>query len=212
MDMRVNQSLIRSEREKRAWSQEHLASVTGLGIRTIQRIETTGAASFESARALASVFTIGLADLRNQDEALIPHQKVNLFRRAMIGAATASLVVVVSALVVTSSFAEQIMLDVDISHKDNSSSDKIRRIGRLLTEVDKDAEMRIDDVLRIVIVPTIKDDGRVLLSAKVFEFAGDEYVLLAEPKLITANNKEAEIRIASDSGKSFRFLITPHTD
>jgi ribosome-binding protein aMBF1 (putative translation factor) len=48
MDMRLDSALIRQEREKRAWSQEHLAGVTGLALRTIQRIESTGSASYES--------------------------------------------------------------------------------------------------------------------------------------------------------------------
>ena len=42
MDMKVDSSYIKRERERRAWSQEHLAEVTGLGLRTIQRIEKTG--------------------------------------------------------------------------------------------------------------------------------------------------------------------------
>ena len=64
MDMKVDSKKIRAERERRAWSQEHLATVSGLGLRTIQRIEKTGAASFESARALASVFEVDVASLR----------------------------------------------------------------------------------------------------------------------------------------------------
>jgi transcriptional regulator with XRE-family HTH domain len=53
MDMKLNATLIRQERDKRAWSQEHLADVTGLALRTIQRIESTGSASYESAGAIA---------------------------------------------------------------------------------------------------------------------------------------------------------------
>ena len=62
--MRVDSNLIKSEREKRGWSQGHLASVAGLSLRTIQRIEKTGSASFESATALASVFSLEVAALR----------------------------------------------------------------------------------------------------------------------------------------------------
>jgi len=64
MDVRVDSSLIRSERENRGWSQGHLASVAGLSLRTIQRIEKTGSASFESVTALASVLSVEVADLR----------------------------------------------------------------------------------------------------------------------------------------------------
>lgn len=64
MDMQVNSTLIKAEREKRAWSQEHLAKLAGLGLRTIQRIESTGAGSYESVSAIAAVFGVPVADLR----------------------------------------------------------------------------------------------------------------------------------------------------
>ena len=69
MEMRVDSNLIRSERENRGWSQDHLARVAGLSLRTIQRIEKTGSASLESVTALASVLSVEVADLRaNQTE------------------------------------------------------------------------------------------------------------------------------------------------
>jgi len=69
MEVRVDSNLIRSERENRGWSQGHLASVAGVSLRTIQRIEKTGSASFESVTALASVLSVDVADLRaNESE------------------------------------------------------------------------------------------------------------------------------------------------
>ncbi len=64
MEVKVDSNLIRVERENRGWSQGHLAEVAGLSLRTIQRIEKTGSASFESVTALASVLEIGVAALR----------------------------------------------------------------------------------------------------------------------------------------------------
>ena len=63
MDMRVDAERIRVERRERAWSQEHLANVTNLGLRTIQRIESAGAASNESVSAIASAFGIPVSAL-----------------------------------------------------------------------------------------------------------------------------------------------------
>jgi transcriptional regulator with XRE-family HTH domain len=64
MDMKLKSAVIRQEREKRAWSQEHLAAVTGLALRTIQRIESTGSASYESAGAIAAVLDLPVTALR----------------------------------------------------------------------------------------------------------------------------------------------------
>jgi len=44
-----------------------LASVAGLGLRTVQRIEATGRASYESASAIAAAFSLPVAELRAAD-------------------------------------------------------------------------------------------------------------------------------------------------
>jgi transcriptional regulator with XRE-family HTH domain len=64
MEMKIDGMRVRREREQRAWTQEHLAGATGLSLRTIQRIESTGTASFESFNALAAVFSLSVSDLR----------------------------------------------------------------------------------------------------------------------------------------------------
>jgi transcriptional regulator with XRE-family HTH domain len=63
MDMRVDADRIRLERTNRAWSQEHLANVTDLGLRTVQRIESGGTASNESISAIASAFEVPVTAL-----------------------------------------------------------------------------------------------------------------------------------------------------
>jgi transcriptional regulator with XRE-family HTH domain len=64
MDMKIDGGRIKQERQQRAWTQEHLAGATGVSLRTIQRIETTGTASYESLNALAAVFSLSVAELR----------------------------------------------------------------------------------------------------------------------------------------------------
>ena len=58
MEMKAKSSLIRKYRTERLWSQEHLAMVSGLGLRTIQRLESRGSGSIETIKALASVFEV----------------------------------------------------------------------------------------------------------------------------------------------------------
>ena len=74
MDVQVDRDRIRLEREKRAWSQEHLAAAAGIGARTIQRIEATGIASYESVRAISAALEIPVGELRADDAA--PRQTV----------------------------------------------------------------------------------------------------------------------------------------
>ncbi|MDO3381666.1 2TM domain-containing protein [Gilvimarinus algae] len=53
---------VRKLRLQKGWSQEQLAEMTDLSIRTIQRIERGQVPSLESRKALASVFDIDLSD------------------------------------------------------------------------------------------------------------------------------------------------------
>jgi transcriptional regulator with XRE-family HTH domain len=62
--MNVDAQRIRLERERRAWTQAQLAGATGLGLRTVQRIEREGSASFESAQAIAAALELSIAELR----------------------------------------------------------------------------------------------------------------------------------------------------
>ena len=66
---------VRALRERRAWSQEHLAAASGLNVRTIQRIESTGPASLETLNALAAAFDVEVGDLVGRSALLGPFQQ-----------------------------------------------------------------------------------------------------------------------------------------
>jgi transcriptional regulator with XRE-family HTH domain len=221
MDMKVDSKRIRAERERRAWSQEHLATVSGLGLRTIQRIEKTGAASFESARALASVFEVDVATLRiaredstsGQETAARVHPAVysahspSRFRfraKPMLGAA-AALTAAGALFVATKGFADTVMLDVGVSMNDNRPEE-----SQVVTEANENVAFRaIDDMVRMVIVPTIQTNG-IMLATEIYVLDGGSYVLASSPKLLTGNGEEAEIRLTTKDGTLLRFMITPH--
>lgn len=50
-------------RQERSWSQEQLADLSGLSLRTVQRIEASNKAGYESLRALALAFEIDVSCL-----------------------------------------------------------------------------------------------------------------------------------------------------
>ena len=204
MEMRVNGSVVKSERRKRAWSQEHLAAVSGLGRRTIQRIETGGTASYESIHALAAAFSLQVQDLAVEPPESGSSRSVgrNIFLLASMMFSG-----LIAAVLTTNSWAAMVMLDVGISQNSKLISE-----GHLLVSEGKEAEMRVDNVIRLVITPTVQDDGKVLLEAQIFEVVNGHFLLLGEPSLITANNKTAEIRTNGRSGELFSVVVTPHAD
>lgn len=58
--------LVRKLRLDRGWSQEVLAELSGVSVRTIQRIERGGNASLETLGALAAVFEVDIATLSTE--------------------------------------------------------------------------------------------------------------------------------------------------
>ena len=60
--------LIRKLRIDKGWSQETLAEVSGLSVRTIQRIERGGKASLETQSALAAVLDVEISKLATETD------------------------------------------------------------------------------------------------------------------------------------------------
>lgn len=58
MQVQLDGLKVRRWREERCWSQEHLAEVAGIGLRTVQRVENGDKASRESVMALAGAFDV----------------------------------------------------------------------------------------------------------------------------------------------------------
>ena len=58
MDEMINRDIVKKLRSEKCWSQEHLSLVSGLSIRTVQRVENEGRCSLDSKKAIASAFDI----------------------------------------------------------------------------------------------------------------------------------------------------------
>lgn len=55
-NVKIDLNLFIQERKSKVWSQQHLADVAGVSLRTIQRIEKTGVMSAESLKAISSAY------------------------------------------------------------------------------------------------------------------------------------------------------------
>jgi transcriptional regulator with XRE-family HTH domain len=56
-------SRVKRLRTERAWTQEQLAKICGVSVRTIQRLETGEKMSFETLKAIATAFDLDVRDL-----------------------------------------------------------------------------------------------------------------------------------------------------
>ena len=60
--------IIRKYRLQRGWSQDQLAEIAGLSVRTVQRIERGQTPGLESLKSLAAAFDISLDELKPETE------------------------------------------------------------------------------------------------------------------------------------------------
>ncbi len=58
--------IVKKLRTDKNWTQEHLAQMSGLSVRTIQRVERGQSASMETLKSLASVFEVDLSKLTEE--------------------------------------------------------------------------------------------------------------------------------------------------
>lgn len=79
---------VRKEREERAWPQRQLAEVAGVNLRTIQRLERDGTASFETLMGVAQAFGMDVKQLNPTSKSsakVVPQKKVHLLSRLTSG-------------------------------------------------------------------------------------------------------------------------------
>ena len=209
MDMKIDSTYIKAQRARRAWSQEHLAEVTGLGLRTIQRIEKTGAASYESARALAAVFEMDVAELRVAPPVVVEPRRVNLSLRQVLGVVGA-LVTGGALLVTTSTFAaDKVLMDLSVAVDSKTDEDQslatkvVVDDGTLVPEVN---DLKLGD-LRFSIVPRVQAGDRILLEVSIYERRGDEEFVVSEPRLIALSGESASV-VFDDDARTVRLGIT----
>ena len=69
--MKINAELVLEQRNANAWSQEEPAIAAGLNLRTVQRVESEGAASLQTKEALASAFGMEAGDLDDKEKPMI---------------------------------------------------------------------------------------------------------------------------------------------
>lgn len=87
--MRIDTCKLKQLRVAKHWSQEQLATVSGLTTRTIQRIEATGKVSIESAKSLASALGVEVSEIWIQEPKVSSEQrttdsKIEIIRDAFI--------------------------------------------------------------------------------------------------------------------------------
>lgn len=199
MDMQINKELLRQQREQRGWTQSHLAEVADLSLRTVQRIETSGIASKESAMALAAGLEIQLNNLLAQDPSLGIGQ--SKFRRWNL--AGLLLVSLLGAGWWSAASADQIAINLSIKTPAESKSDM-----QIISENGQQSEVKFDGEFRLLFTAT-RQDKNLLIATEIYDFVEGEYKLLSTPSFLVANNQETGIHVAVPDKGNLELTFTP---
>lgn len=209
MTTRIDSARLQLERKKRAWTQQHLAEVSGLGIRTIQRIEKSGMASPESVQAIASCFELGASELL-----VLPSAGQGTSRWGWVQFPT--LMVTLALILAISSFASmRLAIAEEVTLKLHavvaSENDQYEHLGEMILKDGEESEFQMNGAFKVLISPTILENSQILIALKIFEYVDGQYALTHEPSLTTMDGHEAKFRLGlKDSyGSELRISVLP---
>lgn len=191
-------------RNERAWTQEQLANVAGLSLRTVQRIEAQGQASHDSIQALAAALDCNSATLLRKKGWRRPLRAgLSSYPGAVASLAAASILVLVLSM--PSVLAQPVMLNVGLTAGDERLVD-----AQLLSDEGRTSEVVLADELRIELVSSVTKQGDVFIEILLFEPDTDgSFEQVAEPAVLTADRRTASVEFEARSGKRFMLELTP---
>ena len=197
MDVKIDRDFIRSARRNRGWSQEQLAAAAGLGLRTIQRVESSGTSSGETATCLAAVFEVPVASLI--EKAQSPRSRARIW-----AAGTAAFVALTASLVIMSradakDVAMAVVLSTGIS--ENSHMNLEVASGR-------QTEIKLERDVRLLLTPTIRKDGTILVATEVYDWNGSDFQLAGKPSILLRQGADTGLHLRLGGGRSATIRIT----
>ena len=200
----INVNELRNARRKRGWTQQHLADVADLSLRTVQRIESTGCCSPESLLALASVLGVPSEDLVDLGETPRPQARNTGRARGIAGSVAFIAAIAVAVVFSMGASARPVLLEVDLS----SSGESVSSV-QLLSEEGETAEIRTGNGLRMEFSAKIAsyEHGRIFVEVRLFSAV--EGALVAAPGLLLEDRQAGEVRFEGTDGLPYQLKITP---
>ncbi len=191
--MKINNKKIIEERKNRSWSQQQLADVANLSLRTVQRIENTGHASYGSTQAVVESLSL--------DSKTLSMRSANRKNKLLITILSA-----LSGLLLYSlASAKPVMLDINIV-----SGDKNLAQVHLLNKAGEESEVRIDNLIKVIFKAEIIKENKLRISVQAYEFSsGAGYRLMGSPIIISNNKQMSGVKFDSSSGSGYQISITP---
>jgi len=203
VEMKIDASKIKAHRAQRAWSQEQLAAVADLSLRTVQRIERSGVASNESVKALAAVFETDVQSLsRVATGGLRPRSAL----RVGMGFAAGAFVGIAFFNGVTAS-----ALDYTVRTFINSQPVATRTETKAdLRPITIPVLVQGQEQARVRILASVLDSGNVRLDLVLYDCNEGGCSRVSQPAMETKKGMPARVEWAKDTGEVIAYEITPN--
>lgn len=172
MEMSIDKSLVIAERNSRAWSQQQLAEISSLSLRTIQRIEKTGVSSKDSLQAISSAFDKGPSYFIVAVDQTLPRKRfTNIF------ASIASIMIIaIIGLYLTQVSAETITLDIEYKSELASSQEVNEAHWDFLAIVGSRSELTLPNDFVLKIYPVRHFGDGITFEVSLVSVSGESLI------------------------------------
>jgi len=196
MEMNVNPDLIISQRNARAWSQQQLADISGLSLRTIQRIEKTGVSSHDSLQAICSAFDEEPSYFLISVDKSTTHQ----YTRKIMALCLSIVAIGVGGFYLAQASAETVGLNVRYQSENTDTHDSNPHNSNegnwtYLATVGSSSELGLPDNFVLLIHPRNSDNGDITLDVSLKNATTDGNTFSTQPLPRVSGNLDNGVTI-----------------
>lgn len=180
LEMSIDKDLLIGERSTRGWSQQQLAEISSLSLRTIQRIEKTGVSSKDSLQAIASAFDKEPSYFFIAVDKTLPRKRL----RNIFVTIASIITMAISGFYLTQVSAETIAFDIEYRSELVSSQEINEADWHFLATVGSRSELDLPNDFILKIYPAVHFGGEVTFEVSLISALGES--LIANHNLPTA--------------------------
>jgi len=201
MEMNVDKYLVLNERTSRAWSQQQLADISSLSLRTIQRIEKTGIASKDSLQSISSAFDKKPSYFFSSTEELAPRKNTSKILAFCFSILTIS----IAGLYLARVSAETIELNIDYKSENISSHEINEGSWNYLATVGSSSELSLPNDFTLMIHPKNKYGGELTFDLSLINASGESLIPNHESTTVVGSLND---RVKITYEKDGKLLVT----
>ncbi|SMF67301.1 hypothetical protein SAMN02745866_04302 [Alteromonadaceae bacterium Bs31] len=209
MDMKIDSRLIIKERNVRAWSQQHLASVSGLSLRTIQRLEKSGLSSQDSLQAISSALDKEPAYFFVREE----QANISVYNAKFYTLCASIIITLLGGFLFSTVSAETVGMKINYDSKSLDAGYEDKGIWESFVTVGSESKFELPNDLVLNIRAKINSDKEVELSTELRSASGELLIPYSSDSVISGTLREGvDISYEKDSQLSVVITIRELTD